>query len=322
MDLLEEIRRKTSVFTGTEHRPGIQAVLMHIEVAEKHFSNGRLGDDYFFSDVIYRTNQAFEGALKEAYKVLTGKNAESLTPHKIEKYFSDTKTLKERVLALFTNYRMEWRNKSTHDHRLSFSAQEAFLAIVTISAFINILLDQMAEKLAYEQERQEASKSAPNLKDAIQGYEQLSLLQQATKLLESFVQDMATSKAQDASNPATEYEFLGKLAGYLSVADPEIVVETDVPLHVGSKHFRLDLMLSKGPDKVIVELKRQTENFARRIREGEEQLFSYLAASGHKNGILFMLPTRPDGPMVVQNTTRTFGEKQQQIVKIYPSRSD
>ena len=39
-----------------------------------------------FNDVVYRTNQAFEGALKEAYVVLTGEAAGRKTPNDIEKY--------------------------------------------------------------------------------------------------------------------------------------------------------------------------------------------------------------------------------------------
>lgn len=320
LDLLDEIRRKTNTFAGTDHHSGIQAVLIHIEVAEKHLSNGRRGDDYLFSDVIYRTNQAFEGVLKEAYKVLTGKNSDDFTPHKIEKYFSDSKILKERVLALFTNYRMEWRNKSTHDHRLFFSAQEAFLAIVTISAFISILLDQMTEKLAYEQERHIASKAAYRLKSVVEGYERLALLQQATELFRGFVRDIEVNKGQDDLTSSTEYQILGKLSGYLSIADPELVVETGVPLHVGSERFHLDMTLSKGSEKVIVELKLQSRELARRIREGREQLFNYLVSSGYQNGILFMPPTFQEGLLVVDNIARKIGEKEYFVVMIYPSK--
>ena len=33
-------------------------------------------DENFFTDVIYRTNHAFEGILKEAYQILANKNAD------------------------------------------------------------------------------------------------------------------------------------------------------------------------------------------------------------------------------------------------------
>ena len=144
MNLLKLLKDKAEYFSTSENDRGISSVVSHIEIAERHYENGKLGDDYLFNDVIYRSNQAFEGALKEAYRIITGMTPNRITPHQIEKYFEENNILKERVLQLFTNYRTEWRNKSTHDYKLYFSEQEAFLAIVNISAFINILLDQMS----------------------------------------------------------------------------------------------------------------------------------------------------------------------------------
>ena len=152
MDLLKLLKGKAEYFSASEDDRGVSSVVSHIEIAERHYENGKSGDDYLFNDVIYRSNQAFEGALKEAYRIIADKNPNKITPHKIEKYFEENDVLKERVLQLFTNYRTEWRNKSTHDYKLYFSEQEAFLAIVNISAFINILLEQMVEKQAYNKE--------------------------------------------------------------------------------------------------------------------------------------------------------------------------
>ena len=141
MDLLQSIKEKSEYFADTEEDQGVLSVVSHIEIAERHYGGGKNGDDYLYNDVIYRCNQAFEGSLKEAYRIITGNDPNKLTPHKIEKYFEQNSVLRERVLSLFTNYRTEWRNKSTHDYKLYFSEQEAFLAIVSISAFINILFD-------------------------------------------------------------------------------------------------------------------------------------------------------------------------------------
>ncbi|GJQ50946.1 MAG: hypothetical protein HKUEN01_33320 [Candidatus Kuenenia stuttgartiensis] len=104
------------------------------------------GDNYLYNDVVYGCNQAFEGSLKEAYGIITGDDPNKIMPHQIEKYFEQNSVLRECVLTLFTNHRMAWRNKSTHDYKLYFSEHEAFLAIVNISEFIKILLDQMIEK--------------------------------------------------------------------------------------------------------------------------------------------------------------------------------
>ena len=82
-----------------------------------------------------------------------------MSPHEIEQSFEKGLILKERVLTFFENYRRDWRNTSTHDYMLCFSEQEAFLAIVNVCAFFNILLDQMIERKAYNQEKIKLSES-------------------------------------------------------------------------------------------------------------------------------------------------------------------
>jgi hypothetical protein len=72
MDLIHLIKSKASSFDGTPSQQGIEAVIHHIEIAESHFEQGKALGEYLFTDVIYRTNQAFEGAMKEAFRVLEG----------------------------------------------------------------------------------------------------------------------------------------------------------------------------------------------------------------------------------------------------------
>src|SRR5687768_12024943 len=144
MDLVTIIRDKIERAGEGDHSPGLKAVLLHIETAVAHRDRGQdTPDDTAFTDTIYRTNQAFEGGLKEAYRVLTGKTPEKKTPSQIEEYFTSNVIFRPRVLSQFKNYRTEWRNPSTHDHQLDFDASEALLAIVSVCAFANVLLDQI-----------------------------------------------------------------------------------------------------------------------------------------------------------------------------------
>lgn len=88
MDVISTIREKTGLFSGTDYYDGLEAVILHLEIAEKHQVRGKdFGEDYLFTDVVYRTNHAFEGALKEAYSLFAGKVSQQTTPHQIEKYF-------------------------------------------------------------------------------------------------------------------------------------------------------------------------------------------------------------------------------------------
>lgn len=75
MDLLKIIRSSVKRLPDGYKSSGVDAVILHIERAEKYWVNAKEdSDEIMFTDVIYRTNQAFEGALKEAYLVLAEKD--------------------------------------------------------------------------------------------------------------------------------------------------------------------------------------------------------------------------------------------------------
>jgi hypothetical protein len=150
MDLLVLIRTKIDTLPDGPHLNGLRSVLTHIEAAYKHLTRGQGGDESAFTDAIYRTNQAFEGSIKEAYRVLANKTPEKMKPHEIEQYLEGNEVFRDRILAQFTNYRTVWRNPSTHNYNLDFDEDEAFLAAVSVSAFTKLLVDSIAERLSFE----------------------------------------------------------------------------------------------------------------------------------------------------------------------------
>ena len=80
MDLIAIIRKKIDRLDDGDHIAGLKAVLLHVETAVAHLQRGQdTSDDTAFTDAIYRTNQAFEGSLKEAYRVLAGKKPKKKT---------------------------------------------------------------------------------------------------------------------------------------------------------------------------------------------------------------------------------------------------
>ncbi|MAU01797.1 MAG: hypothetical protein CL608_32070 [Anaerolineaceae bacterium] len=318
MDLLRLLKEKAKYFSTSEEDTGVSIVVNHIEIAERHYENGKTGDDYLFNDVIYRTNQAFEGALKEAYRIIAGKDPDRLTPHRIEKYFIEHDVLKERVSQLFTNYRTEWRNKSTHDYKLYFSEQEAFLGIVNISAFINILLDQMIEKRAYDREAK-ALKKSQDVKPFPTGkYE--SILDRVIKLLFLFSKEVP-AKVSGASLPRiTEAELIGSLTAFLNNLAEEISVfpEFSISREQERLKYHADFFLQQGEEKLIIEVKNPTHGLSRVLNNGTEQLLNYLTASRVMNGILYVPPLSEKDELKTTNITREVGGILYKIVQIYP----
>jgi hypothetical protein len=298
MDILSLIRKKSQILQAHEKFLGLDAVVTHIETAEKYLVRGKdEKDDNFYTDVIYRTNHAFEGILKEAYTVFTEKNDAKVTPFEIENYLANNSTLKQRVKDLFTNYRQEWRNPSTHDYQLFFTEQEAFLAIVSVSAFVNILLDQMIEQVNFKLEKERVKKYAQEIKERIEKYNSRELLDKVTQLLLAFSDELIKSMP---ATPKNEAELLGMLSGFISSVDKNIQANTQT-IRLGTRIFEPDLSFTSGKENVIIEVKSAHYMKQNKIR-AQNQLLSYLRLIPEaSNGVLFFVPTEKDAVMVVEN---------------------
>lgn len=293
MDLLEDIRRKTAALEGQEVLEGVKAVVRHIEVAERYLAQARTSnEDDLFNDVIYRTNQAFEGMLKEAYTVLTSKDGSKLSPNQIEQHLLQEKVLASRVLELFKNYRQNWRNPSTHDHRLIFGEQEALLAIVSISAFTNILLDQIIEGINYKKEQERSQQLKEVIEKALEELDTMSFPEEVIYILKMFG-EITTAKNTNLAQ-LSEVEIIGRLHGFIESLTKPFVTVINNPLITSptGSALRPDLILRRFNETVIIEVKRPI--FNRSILEhGTSQLLAYLGAAGAQDGILF-IPTESE----------------------------
>jgi len=283
MDLLKSIKDKIKMFPPEFASIGLEAVILHIETAEKYLHRAKAEhDDNLYTDVIYRTNHAFEGILQEAYITLASKDSSKSNPHEIEKYFSKNKIFKDRVLKLFTNYRMEWRNTSTHDYKLFFSEEEAFMAIVSVCAFVHILLDQIIEKVNYIVEKRKTEDRIDEIKQSIKNYDSLNFVTRISKLISGIY----LNELSNINNDMAEIEITGILTGFIQTVEPNITIETHKIIGE-ERRLRPDMVLTHGNESIIVELKRYRPD-RKYLEQGQYQLYSYLEASGINEGILFL----------------------------------
>lgn len=289
MNLVETLQKKIEVLGAGEYVPGLRAVLMHIETAFKHLSRGQRTDDQAaFTDAIYRTNQAFEGSIKEAYRVLAGQDPTKTRPFDIENYLEKNSVFRTRVLNQISSYRKEWRNPSTHDYKLDFDESEAFLAIVSVSALACLLLDQIGERLAFQASMAES--------DVLNQESDSSLSETASSNLAVTVADLLTqfcgiySHFSVLSSRPTEPQVIGAIHGFLSSTASGLTIETDVKLN-SDKPDRVDLVIARGDQKVIVEIKRNLA--APDYVIAVEQVKNYLSVSGLGEGVLLILPGVP-----------------------------
>jgi len=276
---------------------GLRSVLIHIDRAELLLNLATESEDeHFYTDVIYRTNHSYEGILKESFEILTSKSAGNKTPNTIEKEFLSKKILNQRVIELLKNYRQDWRNPSTHDHNLFFTYAEAFLAIMSISSFVHIFLNQIIEKLYYEDEKVAVKKELSKIKKGIvKDYKNLTLFERLKILILAFNR-RNISKEEDSNEKFRSRRFgteiLGKIVAYIESIDKKIKIEIEPILKVGTRKIYADLIFSDKKEKVLLELKIARRNRAsmgnRQIYE--DQLLSYLMHTQITQGILLILP--------------------------------
>ena len=259
MDVQEILDQKIKELPAGAHVDGMRAVKLHIESAVRHLTRGQKEpDETLFTDVIFRCNQAFEGSIKEAYRVLAGKNPQKETPANIEKFLASGNLLRKKVLDQFTRYRQEWRNPSTHDYTLDFDEDEALIAIVNVTVFAIVLCDQIDSKLAYNAA---AAVSSSGVSDADRAASLLDLVSgKALAFAKGHVDDVGPTHS-----PAHDYYRLeGALAGYLA-AELSGLPGITVTQNKRFSSLEADIVVEREGEKVVVELKRTSGSSSARV---------------------------------------------------------
>lgn len=275
MNLIEILSRRAEGSPDGPHTHGLKAIVQHAQCAVRHLERGqRDRDESAFTDAIYRANQAFEGSLKEAYRVLADQNPERVSPFEIENYFTQETILRQRVLDQLSVYRKEWRNPSTHDYKLDFDEDEALLAIVTVCAFAIVLFDQIAERLSFVQAQ--SATVTPAARDVTK-----PLLDTVANALVQF----RAPGSGSAPHQKREVEVVGALAGYLSKLFPDSTVATDARL-IRDRAFEVDVVLKHRSEQILIEVKRARPGVMQR-KNGLNQVTHYMALGEAKQGILF-----------------------------------
>ena len=288
MDIIAILRQKIHLLDSGEHSSGLKATISHIETAYRHLLRGQKdADQTAFTDAVYRTNQAFEGAIKEAYRVLTKKNPENVRPYDIESHFSKSETFRRRVLDQFTNYRKEWRNPSTHDYKLDFNDSEAFLAIVSVTAFSCLLLDEITQQLAHDKEVAAVREIAENVRCEV-GAVDVDLLTRVVETLKIYF----LRHTNEQVGKGTAAQWLGSVSGFLAAIIPDATITADASLGSEKLHVTADLLVERGSERVIVEIKNRINILT--YKNVIDQVERLMIASGISDGVIFFLPTMID----------------------------
>lgn len=307
MDILKEIKEKVKSNSDWSVQSGVQSVVTHIEIAERyHFRAKSERDEHLYTDVIYRTNHAFEGILKEAYVTLANKPADQLSPHEIEEYLLAQNILKGRVIDLLKNYRQNWRNPSTHDYQLFFSEQESFLAIVTVSALLSILLDQMLEKHAYIAKFKALENEASLARDRIKSFENLAPIDKVWKILLSYADHYIKNFKDMSEYPRTTAN--AQMAAFIKKVAPDLTVEMEPEVSASEQKIQFDLSVIDDGVQVVIETREPMSHDPYEANLVSEaaigQLSRRLYATGLHDGVVFFYPGySDDDPVATTSST-------------------
>lgn len=310
MDILKEIINQVNSIKKSDSTTYLDSVLTHLDRAEYYYKQG-ISDSNYFNDVIYRGNQAYEGALKESFKVLADKTESEVfkkTPNDIEKFFESNNIFRERVLQLFKNYRQEWRNKSTHDHKLFFDESEAFLALTSVSSFVHLLLKQIQEKIAFnlqQKKMMEEKKQVEEINELVQQNNN-----DPRKKLEDIISRFAKSNASYIHNSKDirEVEIIGLFDAYIRSAKG-LTIQREPKFHVNGMDIRPDFLIEVDDTSIILEFKRQRSSNLQ-DSNAVNQVLVYMQATMSNYGIIYFSNfDSPDPEIKIDRLRHTVNDK-------------
>lgn len=320
MDLIFEIKRKVSEALPPDFFPGIYNVINHLQMAEHYWQEAKGSiEEYLFTDAVLRANHAFEAALGEAYKLVCGKDPEGLSVKELYQYLDEQNIFKDKEAQTFHRYLEDWEIPAETDEQLFFSEQEAMLAIINVSAFFLILVEQVIEIASYEKAKYFLGwDRAERIHKEIERYGEKFFLDKVVTLLRLFSAELFY--IEERENAPAEYEMLGYLRGFLEIAAPDLEVEIDKRIEMGEAHTHLDMIIRQNDESILIETKRsnQIKGSIFDIDNAISQLSGYMTATSTEKAVLFYLPILGSTDLASRDIEMEVDGKSQSIKVVYP----
>ena len=301
MDVLATIRKRIDELASTPSYTGLVAVSKHLEVADEHFDRASSGGGaHLYTDALLRCNRALMGLLREAHRLLEGDDLER-HPFDIERHFRSGGGLGSPASERLENYLSTWRDPSLIDQQQVPGRQEAFLALLDLSALFSVVLDRIAEIQAYRLEKGRIANLPTN------GSDGAPLAERLVHLLMAFASSLPEPGTPSSSEPRLQ----GRLRGFLETVMPGTALMVDPPLKSPSGTLKPNFILAEGDESVVLEIRSvasdRGESLVRDRRRVTEQMMMHLLTSGIANGIAVLLPASSTELAVEDATVRLDG---------------
>lgn len=295
MEILNPIREKVKRIKELGGISTLESIILHIERAEYFYLKGKSEkEEHFFTDVIYRTNQAFEGCSRQAYMILANKEeikVKNTKAYQIEEYFIDNEILHKRVSVQFENYRSNWRNESAHNYNLFFDESDAYFAILNVAAYAHVLFNQIISKISYDLETKKIRESdieRRKIKGIMKGTKK-SLREKISMLIAEFANG---NEFLTPDIDTDHIEIVSMLASFIESSSENITVHLDRYFN-GNKKYLVDLLVEYNGEKLVIEIKRFFT--ATLVDNYIEQIIHYLEEAKISDGILYFTTTSYNG---------------------------
>lgn len=185
---------------------------------------------------------------------------------------------------MFSQYRKDWRNPSTHDHTLTFSEAEAFVAITSVTSFATVLCDEMLQRLAFRRAQTDPELHAFALALAASRENDPPVW----KLGDALAHIGEHISRNDDSQQRSESHFVGLLAGLLAAIPGGLEVDTEPEIGPDRRHHP-DLLVRMGDKTLVVDVKRAKATRAS-IGAAIDQVERFLSVAQLEDGVVFFVP--------------------------------
>lgn len=219
------------------------------------------------------------------------------------------------MIDYFTRYRENWRNPSTHDYRIDFQEQEAFLALSTVSAFCFVAIDQMLLKLASDK----ASKF-PELRTLNKEINDLSGL--ASLIALAIPSMFGALRQYDELVKYSEIYTAGYIMGYIKDYSRKIQIDREPILEADGRRLQPDLIALFNGSRVIIELKKAPNHRIKELVRGprlREQLATYAHAGKASGAIGVVLPAEIEDIHVSEFSCTVAEDAPVPMIFVHPS---
>ena len=301
MNPIELLNLKIITISSPQLRMGLSKIVSHLLSSFRHYNDHSTQD---YNDVVYRTNQAFEGILKETYRFLHGKDPDNLKLYEIEDYLRKERGL-IATIDTAKQYRTKFRNKSAHDYSQEYSKKEALICLFTVAAIVCNLTDAIIDHIEEEDNNAIREKIAPRI---LNNYSKSSSVSSSVLLTIEILKEFASYAYLEVTDPdIDEHQLILRFSSFVNLLDMDLKVHHISNLNTDSIMYPSLILRASNGDLVAVDITRKKQTEWQSLLS-VRRMKHFFNLSNSKDGVILFVPHRQDFNLLITVLNKVFGE--------------